>query len=172
MLYVAYRYGTTPKQVGFFLAAVGICSALMQALGTKELVKVYGERRTLIGGLLAGAVGFAIYGLAPNVWWMVLGIPVVALWGTAGPAVQALMTSKVGPTQQGQLQGALASLRGVSGMIGPGLFTLTFAQFIGDWRPAGLPGAPFFLSTALLLVAALLSWQALRREAAATAAAE
>ncbi len=170
VLYVGYRYSSTPKEVGFFLAAVGICSALMQALGTKELVKLYGERRTLIGGLLAGAIGFAIYGLAPNVWWMVLGIPVVALWGTAGPAAQALMTAKVGPTQQGQLQGALASLRGVSGMIGPGLFTLTFAQFIGDWKLSGLPGAPFFLSTLLLLGAAYLSWRALQRETAAAAA--
>ena len=147
-----------------FLAVVGLASALVQALGVRPLVKWFGERRVLIGGLVAGAIGFGIYGLAPTEWWFALGIPVLALWGTSGPAVQALMTSKVGPTEQGQLQGALASLRGVSGLIGPGLFTLTFAQFIGDWRGAGLAGAPFLLATLLLAFAALLSWQALRRE--------
>ncbi len=167
VLYVGYRYGSSPGTVGIFLAVVGVCSMLMQVLGIKPLVKAFGEGRMLIGGLIAGAVGFAIYGLAPNMWWMTLGIPVVALWGTAGPAVQALMTAKVGPTQQGQLQGALASLRGVSGLIGPGLFTLTFAQFIGDWKFAGLPGAPFFLATALLTAAAVLSWRLLLREGAA-----
>ena len=167
VLYVGYRYGAGPGVVGAFLAIVGLCSALMQALGTKHLVKAFGERRVLIGGMAAGAVGFAIYGLAPDVWWMALGIPVVALWGTAGPAAQALMTAKVGPTQQGQLQGALASLRGVSGLIGPGLFTLTFAQFIGDWQGVGLPGAPFFLSAALLVAASVLSWQTLQRDPAA-----
>ena len=122
----------------------------MQSLAVKPLVKSFGEARVLLGGLLAGAAGFAVYGLAPDAWWFVLGIPLVALWGTSGPALQALMTSKVGPTEQGKLQGALSSLRGISGLIGPGLFTLTFAQFIGGWSFSGLPGAPFLLAALLL----------------------
>ncbi len=171
VLYITFRYSLSIGKVGMFLAVVGLASAMTQSLGVRPLVEWFGERRVLIGGLIAGAIGFGFYGMAPNEWWFALGIPMLALWGTAGPAVQAMMTSKVGPAQQGQLQGALASLRGVSGLIGPGLFTLTFAQFIGDWKPAGLPGAPFFLATALLLLAALLSWQALRHETAAGLAA-
>lgn len=155
VLYIGFRYGLGTGAIGMFLAAVGLASALMQSLGVRPLVKRFGEARVLIGGLIAGAMGFAVYGLAPSAGWFALGIPLVALWGTAGPAVQALMTAKVGPTQQGQLQGALSSLRGVSGLIGPGLFTLTFAQFIGDWRFFGLPGAPFLAAALLLALGAL-----------------
>ena len=78
----------------------------------KPITAWLGERRTLLFGLLCGAVGFAIYGLAPtgSLYWS--GIPVMAFWGLAGPAAQGLMTRRVGPMEQGQLQGAIASLGG------------------------------------------------------------
>ena len=167
VLYTTFRYGLSTGAVGLFLFGVGLASFIVQGALVKPLVKQFGEEHVLIGGLLAGAAGFATYGLAPNLWWFTLGLPMVALWGTSGAAVQALMTRKVGPTQQGQLQGALASLRGVSGLIGPGLFTLTFAQFIGGWSFAGLPGAPFILSALLLGFGALLALGNVRRQAAA-----
>ena len=157
VLYMAFRYGMNTLAVGLFLAAVGLASALVQSLAVKPLVKAFGEARVLLGGLMAGAAGFAAYGLAPDAYWFVLGIPLVALWGTAGAAIQALMTQKVGATDQGKLQGALSSLRGISGLVGPGLFTLTFAQFIGPWTFAGLPGAPFLLSALLLAAGALIA---------------
>ena len=157
VLYMAFRYSMDTLGVGLFLGAVGLASALVQSLAVKPLVKAFGEARVLLGGMIAGAFGFAVYGLAPDSWWFALGLPMVALWGTSGPALQALMTSKVGPTEQGKLQGALSSLRGISGLIGPALFTLTFAQFIGPWTFAGLPGAPFLLATLLLAAGALIA---------------
>jgi len=53
------------------------------------------------------------------------------------------------------LQGATASVQSISQLLGPFLFTLTFAYFIGANAPVKLPGAPFLLA-ALLLAAALL----------------
>jgi DHA1 family tetracycline resistance protein-like MFS transporter len=44
-------------------------------------------------------------------------------------------------------------LRSVTGLIGPAVFTTTFAWLIG-W----LPGAPFLLAAALLIVAAGVTW--------------
>ncbi len=79
-----------------------------------------------------------------------IGVPLQALWGLDGPAAQGLMTRRVDASEQGQLQGALSSLRGIAGLIGPGLFTLTFAHFIGPGSGLQLPGAPFLLAAALL----------------------
>jgi DHA1 family tetracycline resistance protein-like MFS transporter len=40
----------------------------------------------------------------------------------------------------------------VSQLLGPFLFTLTFAYFIGGQAPIKLPGAPFFLASVLVLL--------------------
>jgi len=118
-------------------------------------VRRFGERRALLLGLACGAAGFLIFGAAPTGRIFCVGIPVMALWGVAGAATQALMTRLVGPDQQGQLQGATSSVQSLSQLLGPFLFTLTFAYFIGTSAPAKLPGAPFLLA-ALLLVLALM----------------
>ena len=108
-------------------------------------------------GLACGAIGFLIFGAAPTgpLFWV--GIPVMALWGVAGAATQALTTQLVAADQQGQLQGATNSVQSVSQLIGPFLFTLTFAYFIGTQAPLKLPGAPFSLASALLLLALVIA---------------
>ena len=158
VLYAAYRYQWSAGDVGMVLALVGICSAIVQAGLMRHLVRALGERRTLLLGLGAGAIGFAIYGTAASGTVFLIGIPVMALWGIANPSAQALMTAQVDPTEQGRLQGAIWSLAGVAGMVGPYLFTQVFALFIGDGAPLELPGAPFLLSASLLAAAGVLAW--------------
>ena len=166
VLYTAYRYHWGPKEVGIALGLVGIASAVVQAGLTRRLVPKLGERRALAIGLGFGVAGFVVYGLAPNGWWMLAGIPVMAFWGLAGPAGQSLMTSHLEPHEQGRLQGGLSSLMGVAGLIGPGLFTQTFAAFIGPQRAWQLPGAPMLMAALLLLAAIAVAWRATRSAAA------
>jgi DHA1 family tetracycline resistance protein-like MFS transporter len=87
----------------------------------------------------------------------------MALWGIATPSLQTLMTRLVGPTEQGRLQGALASLTGLASLIGPTAFTQTFALFIGSRADWGLPGAPFLLAAILVLAAMVLAWRTTAR---------
>ncbi len=119
---------------------VGVCAMVVQGAAIGPIVKRFGERRALLLGLGCGAVGFLIFGAAPTgpLFW--LGIPVMALWGVAGAATQALMTQLVAPDQQGQLQGATTSVQSVSQLLGPFLFTLTFAYFIGAQRAVEIAG--------------------------------
>lgn len=166
VLYTAYRYHWGPKEVGIALGLVGIASAIVQAGLTRRLVPKLGERRALAIGLGFGVAGFVVYGLAPNGWWMLAGIPVMAFWGLAGPAGQSLMTSHLEPHEQGRLQGGLSSLMGVAGLIGPGLFTQTFAAFIGPQRAWQLPGAPMLMAALLLVAAIAVAWRATRPAAA------
>jgi DHA1 family tetracycline resistance protein-like MFS transporter len=69
------------------------------------------------------------------------------------------MTRLVEPTEQGRLQGALASLVGLASLIGPTVFTQTFATFISTRADLGLPGAPFVLAAVLIFAAMLLAWR-------------
>jgi DHA1 family tetracycline resistance protein-like MFS transporter len=157
VLYAGYRYGWDEGLVGLTLAFVGVCSAIVQGVLVGPIVARLGERWTLVGGLLAGAVGMAIYGLAPTgpLFW--IGVPVMALWGLSGPASQGLMTRLVSPSEQGQLQGAGASLTSVAGLLGPGVFAAIFAYSVGR-----APSAPWLLAAAVLVVAAIVALLATR----------
>ena len=88
---------------------------------------------------------------------------------TSACLAQALMTQRVKPEEQGALQGALGSIRGISMLIGPGLFTAVFAQFVGPWRSAGVPGAPWYLSACLYGFALAVAWRATRSRPQAAA---
>ena len=157
VLYAAYRYGWDETRVGGTLALVGVFSIVVQGGLVGPVVKRIGERRAVLFGLLLGSAGFAVFGIAPTGWWFLLGIPLMSLWGFAGPALQGLMTREVLPTQQGELQGATSSLAGISGMIGPTVFSFTFSAAIGQFAPLGVPGAPYLLAALLLLLALVIA---------------
>ena len=48
-------------------------------------------------------------------------------------------------------------------LIGPAIFTLTFAQFAGPWRSLGLIGAPWLLAAMLYTVALVIAWRVTSR---------
>jgi len=60
------------------------------------------------------------------------------------------MSQRVDPSSQGKLQGAINSLRSITGMAGPPLFTQVFAYSIAPATALHLPGAPYFLAALLL----------------------
>jgi DHA1 family tetracycline resistance protein-like MFS transporter len=153
VLYTDYRYQWSARAVGLSLAVVGVGSVIVGALLVRPLVKRLGQRSTLLWGLGIGWVGFAIFGLAPTGWLFLLGIPLMNLWGLAGPTAQGLMSVHVTPQEQGQLQGAVQCIRGLTALIGPGLFTFVFAAAIKPGVRIHLPGAPFLLAAVILLSA-------------------
>jgi DHA1 family tetracycline resistance protein-like MFS transporter len=162
VLYAGYRYGWDAQTVGIMLASVGIASVIVQGGVIGPVVKRIGERAALLVGLVCGVAGFAVYGVAPTGTLFLVGVPIVALWGLAGAAAQGLMTRRVGVSEQGQLQGANGSVRGITELIGPGLFTQSFAFFIAAGTPLHLPGAPFLLASLLLAAALLVAWRVTR----------
>jgi MFS transporter, DHA1 family, tetracycline resistance protein len=86
-------------------------------------------------------------------------VPFAAFMSLHAPALQGLMTRHVSPSQQGLLQGAMSSITGITGMIGPIVFTQVFAYFIAPAREAPVPGAPFLLAAAMLWFAlGLAAW--------------
>ncbi|HSW12416.1 MAG TPA: TCR/Tet family MFS transporter [Solimonas sp.] len=160
VLYMGNRYGWDAHAIGMTLALVGVCSAIVQGGLTGPVVRYFGERHALLFSLLIGIAGFLIFGLSPTGALFLCGIPVMALAGFANPAAQSLMTQRVPPNEQGQLQGANAALIGIAGMIGPILFSLTYAHFIDPRTAVHVPGAPFLLAAMLMGVAAVIAWRA------------
>ena len=162
VLYAGYRYGWGAKTVGLTLAFVGIASVVVQGGLVRPFAKRFGERAGILTGLGFGAIGFAIYGLAPTAHAFWAGIPLFALMGLFGPSLQGLMTQRVGPSEQGRLQGANTSIMGITGVFAPSMFALVFASFIGPRAGLHLPGAPFLLASALLAAGVLIAYRVAR----------
>ncbi|HEY6894532.1 MAG TPA: TCR/Tet family MFS transporter [Rhodanobacteraceae bacterium] len=160
VLYADYRFGWGPQMVGYTLAAVGVLAAIVQGGLIKKIVTALGERRTLLLGLGCGTLGFALYGLAPSGPWFWAAMPIAALWGIAQPAAQAIMTRQVDPTEQGRLQGAVASLSSVAGIFAPTVFTRAFAAVTGANLHDAWAGITFGIAALLVGSAWLIAWKA------------
>src|SRR5215472_4245314 len=150
VLYVTERFRWTKEQIGTSLALVGIATVVASGFLVGWSVRRFGERASLFAGLGFAAVAFLMFGLAPTTWLFLAGIPINALWSLAAAPSQSMMTRRVSPSEQGELQCALSSLRGLAMIIGPGMFSGTFALFLSP----GLhfPGAPWILAALLLMV--------------------
>jgi DHA1 family tetracycline resistance protein-like MFS transporter len=151
VLYTDYRYHWDAATTGWALTIVGVSQTIVSGALVRRAVAKLGEKRTLEIGLACGALGFLVYAFAPSGWIFMSAPPLIALWAMANPAFQAIATRFAATSEQGRLQGALASLRGVSGMIGPLFFTQILALSIGADTFAG---AGYFIA-AVLLVASL-----------------
>lgn len=164
VLYVQDRFGWTPVLIGITLAVAGVGFALVGGVMVRPVVRRLGEIRALALGLLFGAAGFAVFGLAhgSRVFW--IGVPVISLWGLAMPALQGIMGHRIGSAEQGRLQGLLASLSGLAALIGPLLFTTIYANCLGHHGRADIwtAGVPLLLAGVLLL-ASLVPVLLLRR---------
>jgi len=159
VLYAMYRYQWNARMVGLAIATIGVCSALVGAGMVQPLVAKLGERRVMLTGLWFNVAAFIAYGLAPTGLIFCAAIPIGGMGGLSGPPMQGLMTRQVEPTEQGQLQGALGSIRGFAFMIGPLLFSAVFASFISPYRGWYLPGAAYLLAGALMTLSTIIAWR-------------
>lgn len=155
VLFADYRFHWTDRTVGLSLAAVGIFSGLYGGVLVKRMVAWAGERGSMILGLLLGLAGFCMFGLSKTGLLFWFAIPIMNGMSFVWPAAQSMLTRGAAANEQGQLQGAIHSLRGISGLVGPGLFTYVFSLSIGAHAIVHLPGSPFFLASLLLAVALL-----------------
>ncbi|MDR2011963.1 MAG: TCR/Tet family MFS transporter [Rhodanobacter sp.] len=160
VLYAGYRYGWGERQIGYSLALVGVSNAIVQVWLVRKLAPRLGERAMLFTGMTFGGLGFVCMALVGNGPLFLVIIPLLALWGLAGPSTQALLTYRIDPSEQGRLQGAVTSLVSLAGIIAPTLFSQVFALFISDHAPAELPGAPFLLSAGLLVAGMIVAARA------------
>ena len=154
VLYTEFRYSWTPSFEGYALTLVGVCIAVVSGGLVGPYAKRFGVRFSLLSGLFYGCLGFVGFAAAGRGSYFLAALPFIALWGIAGPAMQSLMSQHVDHSSQGKLQGAINSLRAITGMVGPVLFTQIFAAAIAPNAKIHFPGAPYYLA-ALLLFASL-----------------
>jgi DHA1 family tetracycline resistance protein-like MFS transporter len=170
VLYTTYRYHWSFGFLGFTFILTGALGVLVSAVLVGPIVKRIHERGIVLAGALCGAAGFAIYALAPTGALYMIGMPVFALMGLMPPGLQGLMSRRVRPNEQGQLQGANQSVQGVTSVLGPLIFPLTFAWALRHDQTVHMPGLAILIAAGLMIGAFFISLVVARPEAGAEAA--
>ncbi|MBA4049283.1 MAG: tetracycline resistance MFS efflux pump [Sphingomonas sp.] len=151
--YTALRFGWTPGAIGASVAVFGVSIALAQGLLAGWLFARFGEARAGIAVLLIGVADYTLIAFADTAIQLFVLISAGALTYIVWPAMQAMMTRVTPEDAQGELQGAITSTMAFGSIIGPPVMSGVFIAFSDKAGPM-LPGAPYLLAAALLLVAA------------------
>lgn len=162
VLYTAYRYGWTPRDVGLSLMIVGTAAILVQGKLVGFILPRIGERRGVILGLALAGTATMLYGVVPKGWMIYPLIFVGALGGIWGPAVQTLITRRIPPDEQGTVQGTLASLSSLATVFAPPIGAWSFGAFVGPDAWFELPGITLFEASAVIFTGLALSVRATR----------
>ena len=142
-------YTWDEMDVGLSLTFVGLLVAIVQGGLLGRIVKTFGEHKTILGGFILWSIGMTLFAFAVEGWMIYLILIPYALGGVAGPTLQGLLSKNVNDREQGNLQGALASMLSITTIIGPAIATTLFFRFTQE---VYFPGAPYIVSAILLLI--------------------
>lgn len=162
--YTEERFGWSPAEIGYSLMAVGLGAAIVQGGVTRKLIPMIGESAAATLGLSIAAAFYVIYGLITQGWMVYAIIPIGSLAGLTLPALNGIMSRTLPANAQGELQGAISSLNGLSMIIGPFVMTQIFAAFTKPGEPFTLGGftvlphgAPFYFAGAPFVLGGCLA---------------
>jgi DHA1 family tetracycline resistance protein-like MFS transporter len=150
------KFNWSPADVGYSLMAVGAMTAFVFGIVTRVVIPRIGETRAVYLGLACGAAGFMGYAYASEGWMLYPWMAVWSLIGLVMPSLNAIMSRQVGAHEQGELQGALASLGSLTSIAAPPLLSNLFGYFTSPAAPVYFPGAAFFAASVFLLMAAMI----------------
>jgi len=154
VLFSEFKFSWSHQTVGFFLCWVGVTAVIVQGGLVRPIVKRFGERKVLLFATMISAISFIGYAFAEAGWMLPWIAAFGALGGLAGPSIQSMVTKTVDETEQGEVQGALTSLQGLTSIAAPLVFTSgLFGYFTSKNAPIIFAGAPFLLGGVLIFVA-------------------
>lgn len=151
-------FGWSAGLIGLSLAAYGVGVAITQGGLMRVLIPRIGEWRTLMIAVAAGVVASTAYGVISAAWLLWVFLPFACLSDMAPPNAIGMASNLVDEDRQGLLQGVIASLAAIAAIAAPLIITPLFRTFAAPDAALYLPGAPFLVTTALLLVSAAVFW--------------
>jgi MFS transporter, DHA1 family, tetracycline resistance protein len=166
--FVIAKFKLTPAAIGGTLALSGLSMGLVAGFLTGRIVAKLGETRAAPLGVFVGMSAFLSYAFMNESWMLYPTLLLGGLQGIAMPAMNASMSKLLGPERQGELSGGIASMMGLSAIIGPLALTDTLARYSAPDAELYFPGAAFLLAALLaFLCLVLLLAQLARANAAA-----
>ena len=153
--FVSLRLSAGPSTVAWFFVFIGVCSAFVQGVLVRRLVKRFGEGRLVVAGgvlLIAGFLGLKI---ADSVPLLLVMIATIALGiGITTPTLSSLVSKRSAAAEQGEILGAYQSMSSLGRVFGPFGSENLYFHLGPDWphvAAAALEAGALALSGAGLL---------------------
>ena len=140
------RFGWDTRHNGLALAVAGLGSAVVQGLLVRRIIPRLGERRAAMAGAIIAGTAYFCIALAPVGWVVMLGIVLQSIGAITSPAIQGMVSASAPADRQGETQGALSSVQGLTAIVSPLVASWVFSSFTGPAAPTLMPGAPFVVS--------------------------
>ena len=144
------RFDWSPRTIGLSLGLFGISLAVVQGWLIRYVLRWFGDRGTVLWGLLFNAVVFLLLGVLENGMIALTLTPLAAIGGVVIPALQAMMSRAIPDNAQGGLQGLLTSAGALAMIVSPLVMSQVFWLATAENAPFYLPGLPFLLSMGLM----------------------
>ena len=155
------EFAWTEAEVGYSLGFVGLLVALVQVGVVRVATQRFGTEACVYLGLAFYVVGLSMFALAGSSLWMYIGLVPYCLSGLAGPSMQGIISGKVAPNAQGELQGGLTSVMSVTAILGPPLMTMLYADFSVRGMGDRFPGAPFMMGVVFAMGGLFVAYRSL-----------
>jgi DHA1 family tetracycline resistance protein-like MFS transporter len=166
--YMIEKFSWSPLAIGASLAAIGALMAITQGWLIGRVVPRVGERVAVYIGLTCGTLALVGYAFAAAPWVIYVCLVPNALQGLSGASIQSIMANQMPADSQGELQGAIGSIAGITSIVGPLVMTQTFGYFAQPSATMYFPGAAFLLAAVLTFAALVLFWARVRDAAVDT----
>lgn len=158
------KFHWTEAQVGLSLGFMGLMAALVQGGLIRIAIPKLGLERSLFLGLIISTLCLTAYAFVPDGLPIYIVIAISSLSGLAGPAFQSIISSRVAPDQQGELQGGLTSLQSVAAIIGQPIMLGLFRFFTKNDAPLYFPGMPMVAGAILSTISIFLVFKIFRKK--------
>lgn len=161
--FTMYQFNWTEKMVGISLGVIGLLVGIVQGGLIRWINPKIGNVKSIYFGLALYTIGMFLFAFATESWMMFVFLIPYCLGGIAGPALQAVVSEQVPPSEQGEIQGTLTSLMSASSIVGPPMMASVFYYFTHDEAPFLFPGAPFILGGIFMLISTILAYRTLKK---------
>jgi DHA1 family tetracycline resistance protein-like MFS transporter len=156
--FTMYQLHWDEKMVGISLGVIGLLVGVVQGGLIRWINPKLGNEKSIYLGMALYSIGMFLFAFASETWMMFAFLVPYCLGGIAGPALQAVVSADVPPTEQGEIQGTLTSLMSASAIVGPPLMSTVFYYFTHSGAPFQFAGAPFILGGVLMLISAVIAY--------------
>lgn len=146
------QFGWEALEIGISVALYGLLMAIVQGGLTGPVTARFGNVPVAICSIVLGIGLYLSYAFLTVGWIAYVLILISAPTAFSGPIMQTLMTERVAADQQGELQGVIASVMGINAIIAPLVMTQIFRVYAADDAAVYFPGAPFLVSTVLIIL--------------------